>query len=301
MGAVNFSIDVSLVEILVRALPLEVFVETGTFKGDSVQQVRSLFQELYTVECSAEYYERACERFRSEPAIHVIHGASGKLLRKMTARLANRSVLYWLDAHWCGEELSSEIPQCSLLDELEAIGHLNEKSVLLIDDARLFLAPPPPPHDPEQWPSLDILMERLRSMSSAHGILVLNDLIIYFPLSIAQTLRAFASRSSIDWLTALDKARDYDDVLKKFRQLDQDARDKETEIESLTAAAREKDVEIQTKEVEIQSKEVEIQTKEAEIQTKEAEIQTKELEIQRQHADILRLLQEISDLRRSDS
>ncbi|MGH9425709.1 MAG: glycosyltransferase, partial [Terriglobia bacterium] len=178
MGAVHFSIDVSLVEILKRALPLEVFVETGTFKGDGVQQMRSLFQELYTVESSAEYYERACERFKSDPAIHVFHDTSAKLLRKMMPRLASRSVLYWLDAHWCGEELGADVPQCPLLDELAAIGHLNEQSVLLIDDARLFLAPPAAPHSLEQWPSLDLVLKGLRSLSPAHEILALNDVFI---------------------------------------------------------------------------------------------------------------------------
>jgi hypothetical protein len=263
MGAVNFSIDVSLVETLKRELPLEVFVETGTFKGDGVSKVRGLFQELYTVESSAEYYEGACERFKSDPAIHIFHDTSPTLLRTMMPRLANRSVLYWLDAHCCGDELTSNVPQCPLLEELAAIGRLNERSVLLIDDARLFLAPPPPPHNPEQWPSLDLVIHGLHSLSAGHEILVLNDVIVYFPLSIAQSIRAFAGRCSVDWLTALDKARDYDDVLSKFRQLEQDARQ---EIQNLVSHAAEKDV-----------------------------------QIQRQHADIMRLLQEMSDLRRSSS
>lgn len=273
MGAVHFSIEVSLVETLKRALPLEVFVETGTFKGDSVHQVRSLFQELYTVESSAEYYERVRERFKSDPAIHVFHDPSAKLLREMMPRLASRSVLYWLDAHWCGEELATDVPQCPLLDELAAIGHLNAQSVLLIDDARLFLSPPPPPHSPVQWPSLDLVINGLHSLSTAHEILVLNDVFVYFPSSIGNGLRNFASRFAIDWLTVLDKARDYDEV-------DRGAREKEVEIESLAREAKRKDIEIQN------------------LTNQAAE---KELQIQRQHADILRLLQEISDLRRSSS
>ena len=96
MGAVHFSTDVSLVEVLKSALPLEMFVATGTFNGDGVQKVRSLFHELYTVESSAEYYECACERFKSDPAIHPFHDTSANLLRKMMPRLASWSILIGL-------------------------------------------------------------------------------------------------------------------------------------------------------------------------------------------------------------
>jgi hypothetical protein len=87
MGVVHFSTD--LVEVLKSALPLEMFVATGTFKGDGVQKVRSLFHELYTVESSAEYYER----FKSDPAIHPFHDTSANFLRKMMPRLGSRSIL----------------------------------------------------------------------------------------------------------------------------------------------------------------------------------------------------------------
>jgi len=290
MGAVDFSIDVSLVEILKGMLPLEIFVETGTFEGDAVQQVRSFFQELYTVESSAEYYDRACERFKSDPAIHTFHGPSAKLLAEIMPRLASRSVLYWLDAHCCGEELAKDVPQCPLLEELAAIGHLNERSVLLIDDARLFLAPPPPPHNVEEWPSLDLVIKGLYSLSTTHEILVLNDVFVYFPSSIGNGLRDFASCHAIDWLTVLDRARDYDDVLAKFRQLDREAQAKEVEIESLAREAREKDAEIKSLVLEARGKDIEIQSLANHASEKESQIQ-------RQHADIVRLLQEVSDLR----
>ena len=319
MGAVNFSIDVSLVEILKGMLPLEIFVETGTLKGDAVHQVHDLFQELYTVESSAEYYERACERFKSDPAIHAFHGPSAKLLAEIMPRLAGRSVLYWLDAHWCGEELATDVSQCPLLDELAAIGHLNEQSVLLIDDARLFLCPPPPPHNAEQWPSLDLVIEGLHSLSRAHEILALNDVFVYFPSSIGNALRNFASRCAIDWLRVLDRARDYNDVLAKFKEFEQtarveiealsgEARGKDAEIESLAREAGGKDAEIESlareagrKDAEIESLVLEARGKDIEIRNLANQAAEKELQIQRQHADILRLLQEMSDLRRSSS
>lgn len=32
-------------------------------------------------------------------------------------------------------------------------------------DARLFMMPPPPPHDPVQWPTIDVVLESLRGIT----------------------------------------------------------------------------------------------------------------------------------------
>ncbi len=37
MGAVHFSIDPKLVAVFKRHLPLQVFVETGTFEGEAIR------------------------------------------------------------------------------------------------------------------------------------------------------------------------------------------------------------------------------------------------------------------------
>ena len=37
MGAISFSIDENLVKELRKFLPLEIFIETGTFLGDSLE------------------------------------------------------------------------------------------------------------------------------------------------------------------------------------------------------------------------------------------------------------------------
>ena len=50
MGAVTFTLDVHLVECLKEALPLSVFVETGTFKGDTLAEVEPFFDRLITIE-----------------------------------------------------------------------------------------------------------------------------------------------------------------------------------------------------------------------------------------------------------
>ena len=56
MGAVFFSLDRRLVDFLQQALPLPVFVETGTFRGDTIAEVADRFDEVHTVELSEELF-----------------------------------------------------------------------------------------------------------------------------------------------------------------------------------------------------------------------------------------------------
>ncbi len=252
MGAVHFSIDPQLVELLKQLLPLEVFVETGTFEGEAVQRIRPYFEEIHSVESSEKYFASASERFNKDPAIHLYLDDSPRFLRQLVPQLRNRSVLYWFDAHWCEADASAgKSSQCPLLQELESMDILNSQSVILIDDARLFLCPPPAPHEVSQWPDFDSLVKKLHCLSSHHLFMVVNDTILYFPVTLRNAVRSFAHEQSINWLTVLDRSRDYDSVLMGFKAANREisnlieaAKEKDEEISRLSAAAIEKDEEI---------------------------------------------------------
>lgn len=228
MGAVHFSIDTKLLEHLTELLPLTVFVETGTFQGDTVQAARPFFEKLYSAEVVEKHYQLAAQRFDSDTAVSLHLGASSKLLRSLAPELRDKSVLYWLDAHWCetGDGTAPTDTQCPLLDELEAIGTLNPSSVVLIDDARYFLAPPPEPNDPSTWPTLDAVLQALRALSSNHEVMVTNDVIVFSPKAIGENLRTFAQRTQVDWLAISNRAEDRD---QRVGEITQALREAETE------------------------------------------------------------------------
>lgn len=252
MGAVNFSVDLGLVAALKETLPLDVFVETGTFRGDTVELVKDIFEEIRTVELSPEYYAEARSRFSGQAHIDLVHGDSPAVLAEWAPSLRERSVLYFLDAHWCvAANTAGEASQCPLLAEIRAIGTLNANSLIVIDDARLFLAPPPAPHEISQWPSLNEVVEALRKVSVAHQVMVLNDTIIVFPRSIERVVRDYGHARGIDWLAVLHKTRDYDNLRAQFDHLQVQfdglqiqLKSKDTEIDELKEAADEKDEEI---------------------------------------------------------
>ena len=204
MGAVSFSLDRHLVRALKSELALNILVETGTFKGDTVASVSSEFSRTFTVELSISLWKLAVQRFENHPSIEVILGNSVDALRDLEGTLTNESVFFWLDAHWCvAEGTSGEISQCPLLEEIKAIGPLNDHSVIAIDDARLFLAPPLPPHESTHWPAFYDIMKTLHEINGRHRIMVVNDVIVVFPERLLDCMHNYGRTFGMDWLSAV--------------------------------------------------------------------------------------------------
>jgi hypothetical protein len=227
MGAISFSIDRSAVELLAVSLGLTTFVETGTFHGDSLANVRDLFASLHSVEVDPDLATAAKDRFRGDFGVTIHQGSSPDVLRALHATPLNR-VLYWLDAHWCESAGSDPAGQCPLLAEINAIGVVGPNSVIAIDDARLFLAPPTAAHKIADWPHFDEVLTRLRTAARDHRIIVLNDVIWAVPAAAFDVLLDYAARRGADWLAIAEKARTYDAVIAQLAE-------KDNEIVALTA------------------------------------------------------------------
>jgi hypothetical protein len=256
MGAITFSIDLEFVECLRDSLALEVFVETGTFEGEAVERVRPLFSEIHTIELSLAYFERAKAQFGSAEGVSVYHGDSREVLRSLRERLERRPVLYWLDAHWCAESAASGgSTPCPLLGELEAVGTLNLESVVLIDDARLFIATPPAPHDVADWPRFDQVLQRLTQMSTGHELMVINDVIAFFPSSLAARLSSYAHCRGFDLLATIHRLEGLEQECGMLRNVAAERltalEEKEREIAALSHAAHERLAALEEKEREI--------------------------------------------------
>lgn len=245
MGAVSFSLDPHLVDALRTTLPLEVLVETGTFKGDTIATMLSVFEKIISSELSPELWADATKRFEVHPHVCVLQGNSPEKLREVHAELRNAGVLYWLDAHWCvASNTAGEHSQCPLLEELHAIGKLNDRSVVLIDDARLFLAPPLAPHEISHWPSFHQIVISLLALSSEHELAVVNDVIVFFPKQAKSAMEAYAQFHGIDWLLASNCLKENGSFM---RQLEE----KEKVIHDMSCAILEKESALLEKEAAI--------------------------------------------------
>ena len=86
---------------------------------------------------------------------------------------------------------AGETDECPVLDELRALAEGHPDDCVLIDDARLFVEPPPPPHKPDQWPSLDEVVVAIRATRPAHQVEVHHDIIVAVPPSAEDLVERF--------------------------------------------------------------------------------------------------------------
>jgi hypothetical protein len=208
MGAINFSIEEGLLELLSSKLPLTGFVETGTFRGETLAIASRYFAELYSVEMTESLYRAAMERLGGQSGVHLSLGNSADFLRQNREDFGSRALFFWLDAHWCcADEVAGSDSQSPLLDELQAIGSLHPSSALLIDDARLYLSPPPEPHRLVDWPDFHDVVLALLALSPDHRLMVYNDIIIFYPQTIRSDLTDYAHQNGEDLLRLMRDAR----------------------------------------------------------------------------------------------
>lgn len=204
MGAISFSLDATLLRTLLTLADFDLFVETGTYQGDTVALARTYFAEVISIERDATLAQAAAARFAQDAQVTVLTGHSDHCLAHMQPQLLQRRVLYWLDAHWCAPADLAPAPasaaDCPLLLELAAIQQLNPHSVILIDDARFFMAPPVAPQPIAQWPRFHAILAALQTLNAGHRLLIYNDVLIFYPPAIEEGLYAFAHQHGVDWL-----------------------------------------------------------------------------------------------------
>lgn len=174
------SIDVSFATDLRDGLKLRRAVETGTFRGITARKLSRLFDEVVTIELSPELHRAASGgALRDLSNVRALQGHSGERLREIVD--ATVPTLFFLDGHWSGGPTSGADHECPILEEITAIGAGHPDDTIIVDDARLFASSPPPPHRPEQWPSLLEIIDAIRVVRPEHIITVVDDQIIAAP------------------------------------------------------------------------------------------------------------------------
>jgi len=117
----------------------DVFIETGTYLGDTINAVNSSFKKTYSIEISKELFRRAKKRFSNTPNVFLFNGDSGELLSQIINKVSGDKILFWLDGHFSGgitQKGKTDTPVCQ---EIHAILNSNiENCIILIDDALLF-------------------------------------------------------------------------------------------------------------------------------------------------------------------
>ena len=128
---------------------LNIFIETGTYLGNTINSVKKIFKEIYSIELDKTLYLKAKHKFIENKHINVILGDSSEKLPEILSKI-DEPCLFWLDAHYSGENTSKTNVETPITKELQSIlNHPNKNHVILIDDAHEFLGKNDYPTIPE--------------------------------------------------------------------------------------------------------------------------------------------------------
>ena len=170
---------------------VQTFIETGTYQGGTTAWASGLFEQVITIEGSADFHRAAREKYAHRQNVDFLFGDSITLLPEALARTGGRPAILWLDAHWMPGSYGSGA-ECPVLQEIEAVNRSSAVHFLLIDDARLFMAPPPRPHRAADWPDLGALLAVLSADSiRPRYTTVYDDVIICVPETAREAMRNY--------------------------------------------------------------------------------------------------------------
>jgi hypothetical protein len=180
MGIVTSGIPSEITLELAKLNNATVFVETGTFQGETTRWAANHFDSVFTIERAESIYRSQKEKLASLAGVKSLHGDSRNVLPSIVAEIGARKAVFWLDGHWSGGETAGADDECPLLDELACLsGRIGD--IVLIDDARLFLCAPPQPHKASEWPTISDVVEALLRSHNRPYIQVIDDVIFAIP------------------------------------------------------------------------------------------------------------------------
>lgn len=179
MGIVRMGPPTEVILKLKETYDISNFIETGTYYGDTAYWASQVFEQVSTIEYSEEIYEQVTKKYSNIKNIKFSYGDTRDNLKDIVSTL-NTPSLFWLDAHWSGGETYGESDECPLIEEVKILNSSEHNNFIFIDDARLFMSPPPSPHLVEQWPDITAVLDELNSVSNKY-IVITEDVIIAVP------------------------------------------------------------------------------------------------------------------------
>lgn len=144
------------------------FIETGTYKGDTINACKDFFDDLYSIELSHELFTESKKRFSDISKIHIFEGNSGEILPKIIGEKNN--IIFWLDAHYSEGKTARGQEDSPIIKELDFILNNTDTNCILIDDARCFKGK-------SGYPKISTIKNLLRNKYKHLNLEVKNDII----------------------------------------------------------------------------------------------------------------------------
>lgn len=113
------------------------FIETGTYKGETILKMEDYFEKLITIEYSPELFFKNKFKYNGNKINFILGDSSQKL--PLILPYINKPTIFFLDGHWsCGDTGRSN-KDCPLIEEINAINQkFRNKAIIIIDDINDF-------------------------------------------------------------------------------------------------------------------------------------------------------------------
>ena len=184
MGDVYWGVHLPLASLISRN-GVRFAVETGTFFGSGSVHLACLFERVWTIEKNPSLFKMCKSLYGHIDNIEFVNASAARGLEEIL-HSAPSPMLLFLDAHWFPNPALDEsrsgspILQCELLDEITVIARYqraNQGSIIIVDDADMFLGSLPPIFDDSQFPSISSIINALRDEFGADVVEVIDDVI----------------------------------------------------------------------------------------------------------------------------
>jgi len=171
-----------ILEIAEKFIDAKIFIETGTFFGDTIESFKNNFTKLYSIELSEELADKAKKRFQNNTNISIVQGNSSVQLSNILREI-NETCIFWLDGHyssefWVGKEFIQTAKgekNTPITEELlQIINHKVKDHIILIDDARCF-------NGEQDYPGIKKIKNLISKHLPSHTFEVKNDIIRILP------------------------------------------------------------------------------------------------------------------------
>ena len=205
-----WAFDESLLNFLNSAFDIDVFIESGTCAGDTTEKASRIFNEVYSIELSHDYYSKALNRFKNHKNITLYCGDSPEVLSVLLP-LVQGKICFFLDGHFSGGTTACSINGTTpILAELKAIKNSNiDNAIIMIDDIRLFQKTISNEAAANGYPTLKEVYDIIREINPSYDFILFGDLAIAFlhnsKYKVSPFLRAYTSIRLIQESAILDE------------------------------------------------------------------------------------------------
>lgn len=184
MGDVYWGVHLPLAAVA-RRHGLRMAVETGTYFGSGAIHLAALFDRVWSIERNRELHAFFSETYGGVlPNVEIVWGDAPDHLHEVIAALEGAPAFFFLDAHSFPSsaiDMAADQHHCRVREELGVLADAGvscRRSMVVIDDADMFLGSLPPPFRDEDFPSITDIVEDLRVLLDAEYICVLDDVVV---------------------------------------------------------------------------------------------------------------------------